>query len=135
MAQEYPALWGRTTWMTALPTDTGAVGYVDLRTGDSIPTDVHSPRLGPQIVTPRPAPFPGMRQAEIESPATSGFPGRGAELRGVDSAGRAGYDRVDTARTPGSTPANVPEVADSVRRGQLRGASNVPAAPGGRPRR
>ncbi len=136
MAADYPALWGRTSWTAAIPTDTNAIGYIDLRNGDSIPTDVHSPRLAAQVVQPQPAPLPGYSwPAFVASPGTAGTPGAKAEVPGVDSAGRAGYDRVDTARAPGSTPANVPEVADSARRGQLRGASNAPAAPAGRPPR
>jgi photosynthetic reaction center cytochrome c subunit len=120
MAKDYPALWGRTSWTAVTPGDTGAIGFRDLRTRDSIPTDTYSPRLAAQIVQPAPAPYPGMRPATIGSPATSNFPGAKSEVRGVDSAGRSGYDRVDTSRAPGSTPANVPAVADSVRRGTLR---------------
>jgi photosynthetic reaction center cytochrome c subunit len=134
MAREYPALWGRPQWDVQLPTDTGYAGFVDLRSADSIPTDVRSPRLGPQIVTPEPLPVAGVSPpAPIDSPSTAGLPGSKAEAAGVTRAGETAVTRqqggVDTGRTPGSTPANVPEVRDSVRRGQLRGPSNVPTTP------
>ncbi|HVG45137.1 MAG TPA: photosynthetic reaction center cytochrome PufC [Longimicrobium sp.] len=134
MAKDYPALWGRTTWLEPLATDTSEAGYVDLRSADSIPTDVHSPRLGPQVVQPEPAPVPGVSPpAFIPSPATAGEPGAKAEVPGVNAAGETPVTRqqggTDVNRTPGSTPRNVPEVGDSARRGQLRGPSNVPAVP------
>jgi photosynthetic reaction center cytochrome c subunit len=136
MAKDYPALWGRTEWNAPLASDTGAAGYVDLRTADSIPTDTHSPRLPRQLTQPEPAPVPGISPSPaIGSPATAGQPGANAEAAGVSAAGTTPATRAeggtDVNRVPGSTPRNVPEVADSVRRGQLPAGrpSNVPTTP------
>jgi photosynthetic reaction center cytochrome c subunit len=132
MAREYPALWGRTEWDVRLPTDSTNAGYADLRSPDSIPTDFHSPRLSAQVVTPEAAPVAGISPpAPVDSPSTAGVPGRGAEVPGVSRAGTTPVTRAqggtDVNRVPGSTPQNVPEVADSARRGQLTGPSNRPS--------
>ena len=58
MTKDYPALWGSHGWGRGGPNDTVSVGFKDLRSRDSIPTDAGL-ILPPEMAIPLPAPVRG----------------------------------------------------------------------------
>ncbi|MEP7065061.1 MAG: photosynthetic reaction center cytochrome PufC [Gemmatimonadota bacterium] len=66
MVKDYPSLWGAPQWARGGPSDTGSVGFKDLRNADSIPVDggkILGPQSGMPRTAPSPQPVPGMTTA------------------------------------------------------------------------